>query len=412
MTLALAADALPPGPLDDVTVILGSDAQVERPSLAGRVVRVPSELELALPPSLAGSSRLYVTVRARARLDGAKVTLGATAELPATAPARIALQLERTDGEGPGLRAGAALAYEPGSRRLILVGGRRGGQPLADLWTWDGARWRRGPDPAFAARSDHTLALDARPGRGRLLLHGGRGADGAVRGDAWEYDGTAWSQLPSGPAPRALAALAPVADGLLLSGGLDGRDAALGDTWLWDGQSWREQTTARDACPDEPPAVASRPRCRAGAALVSSGSGALLLGGRLGPQPLSAAAAELDEVAWRWTGSTWSALSVSTPAVLARWLPSAAALPGGQVLIGAGRSSGGPRQDFYLLDATTGSAHPILGLGPEPRHAAALAYDPARGEALLVGGEAASGELRSTAAFDPATAAWDLLASD
>lgn len=406
VTLALDGEGALAGPLDDVTVIVQAGATAWRPPLRERLVRLPSELLLQLPAGLATEPRLRMTVRAGR--DGTR--LAAAGELLRDGrPGRLPLTLERVEADGPSARSSATLAHDPVSGRLILTGGRRGGAVLAEQWSWDGARWHKATEAGLPARSGHAVALD--PRRGRLLLFGGRGSDGALLGDTWLFDGAAWQRSEAaGPPARAHAALAPVADGLLLSGGTGATDASLGDTWLWDGQGWREVTSARDACPDERPATASGPRCRTGASLVPVGEAAFLLGGLLGPRPTSPP--ELDEAAWRWGGAGFSALPVSPAAALQRWLGVAAPLPGGRVLLGGGQSSGGPRQDFYILDTSSGRAGPLLGLAPPARSEAALAYDPLRDEAILFGGEGreqqATVELADTWSFYPA-AGWERL---
>lgn len=406
VTLALSGPAsLPEGTLDDVTVILRRGGKAERHALRDRVVRLPALLALPLPAADAGTEPpLNVTVRGRFTDGGTRRGLGASAELPLTGSA-LPLQLVRTDEEGPGARAGAALGFDPQSRRLILLGGRRGAAVLADAWAWDGARWSRLPEPGLPARSAHSLALD--PVRGRLLLFGGRGQDGAPLGDTWSYDGAAWQRLATaGPAPRSAAALTPVAAGLLLSGGIGASDTGLGDTWRWDGASWSEAAPA-DPCPPDAPLSPSGPRCRGGAVLLPLAGQAFLFGGLLGPRPLAGLSArpEVDDVAWRWDGTEWSAApadmntSASAAALLARYFHATTALSTTQGLIGGGDSPGGLRQDFYVLEATTGRARPLLGPAPPPRAETALAYDPDRDEAILTGGRGATGELADAWSF-------------
>ncbi|MFO0574141.1 MAG: kelch repeat-containing protein [Polyangia bacterium] len=406
LTLVLDGASGLAGPLDDVTVIVQAGATTWRPPLRERLIRLPSALSLQLPACVAAEPRLRVTVRAR--LAGARL-VAAGERVRDGQPARMPLTLEPIETDGPGARLGAALAHDPVSGRLLLIGGRRGSTVLSEPWAWDGARWQKQAEPGLPARSGHAVALD--PQRGLLLLFGGRGADGALLADTWLYDGAAWQRVAvAGPPARAHTALAPVAGGLLLSGGVGATDAALGDTWSWDGQGWREVTAARDACPDERPATASGPRCRTGASLVAAGPAALLLGGLLGPRPTSPP--ELDEVAWRWDGGSFAALPVSPATVLQRWLGAAAPVSDGRVLIGGGQSSGGPRQDFYLLEASSGRASPLLGVAPPARSEAALAYDPLRDEAILFGGEGreqqAAVELADTWSFHPA-AGWERL---
>lgn len=406
MTLVLSGPASRPGgTLDDVTVILRRGGKAERHTLRDRVVRLPAQLSLPLPAAgAAPEPRLGVTVRGRFTDNDFRQGLGVSAELSLTASA-LPLQLVRTDEEGPGARAGAALGFDPRSRRLILLGGRRGAVVFADAWAWDGARWSRMPEPGLPARSGHALALD--PVRDRLLLFGGRGQDGAPLGDTWSYDGAAWQRLSTdGPPARSAAALAQAGAGLLLSGGLGAGDIGLGDTWRWDGASWSEAAPA-DPCPKDAPLSPSGPRCRGGAVLLPLGGQAFLLGGLLGPRPLAGLPGrpEIDDVAWRWDGAAWSAApadmsaSASAAALLARYNHAATALSTTQALIGVGDSPGGLRQDFYVLEALSGRARPLVGPAPTPRAETALAYDPDRDEAILTGGRGATSELADAWSF-------------
>jgi hypothetical protein len=45
--------------------------------------------------------------------------------------------------EGPSLRIGHAMAYDPAHRRTILFGGSDRRAQFGDLWSWDGAGWHR-----------------------------------------------------------------------------------------------------------------------------------------------------------------------------------------------------------------------------------------------------------------------------
>ncbi|MEA2671219.1 MAG: hypothetical protein QOG45_1439, partial [Chloroflexota bacterium] len=67
-------------------------------------------------------------------------------------------------------------------------------------------------------RSDAAMASD--PAHHRALLFGGHGPGGLL-GDTWSWDGRRWSHeiLPSGPAPRASAAMSAGAGGVVLFGG-------------------------------------------------------------------------------------------------------------------------------------------------------------------------------------------------
>jgi hypothetical protein len=100
-------------------------------------------------------------------------------------------------GSAPSLRHEHALAYDPVARVTYLFGGfDSDGNPLGDLWSWDGSRWTpllTASSPAH--RGDCGLAFDS--ARGKLVLFGGLNADWATYvqnpsgtpflRDTWEY---------------------------------------------------------------------------------------------------------------------------------------------------------------------------------------------------------------------------------
>src|SRR5262249_34053705 len=133
-----------------------------------------------------------------------------------------------------GTNDAAAIAYDPGSRSVLLYFKPQGGS--GQTWRWDGATWtelhpRTTPDVVTGS-----LAFDG----SRLLLFGT--PFGQVQGQyvtqtgAW--DGTDWSLLAPAvrlPVAYAFAAAYDQARGRLVvyldyTGGPE--------TWLWDGAAW------------------------------------------------------------------------------------------------------------------------------------------------------------------------------
>ena len=91
--------------------------------------------------------------------------------------------------------------------------------------------------------------------RRRTLLFGGMTATGALLGDTWEWDGSAWLLISStGPSPRLGHAMAyDAARGrVVLTGGVvpDVSTAALADAWEWDGATWSEIMPASTDAPE------------------------------------------------------------------------------------------------------------------------------------------------------------------
>ena len=434
MTLALSAAGLDPtlgSPvvLDNLELIVRVGDTTRRVRFDDQVISAPDTLPLALP-ELASNPQQRIAVYLRANINVGAVTqeVGAVAQRLATetlAPS-YALALSPTCVAAPcalpPARHGATLAFEPHSRHLVLFGGRRqDGTALGDTWEWDGLGWQSVATPsAPAARAGHTVALDAR--RGNLLLFGGAGGDEnnpQPLADTWEYLGAAagWQQLTAaGPPARYQAAMASAAigdqnslAGVLLYGGTGATGSTLGDTWVWNGQSWSALPLQSDPCPTAPPATPLLPRCRSQAGLIATASQqALLVGGRLGPVSPDATP-ELDTVVWLWDGARWSPAPIyRPPTVLGRYghfAGRAPAAPGPQALVALGDSPSGLRQDSFLLDLTSGQFAPQLGLAPDPRAEAAVAYDEERDEVLLFGGRGSPALLSDTWSFTP-SAGW------
>lgn len=200
--------------------------------------------------------------------------------------------VERTPTSGsPPPREGAALAYDSARRRVVLFGGATATELLDDTWTWDGAAWT--PVTATiapSARFVHGMAFD--PAHGEIVLFGGLGAQGRL-GDTWTWDGRAWRRAGAlGTSPPARLGhgmtFAPREGWIVLHGG-DSR----GDTWTWDGSAWTEVTSPG---PRPPPDIR--------VALTSNKDGHVLFAG--------------DDATWLWDGATWSDRTPETPFILHR----------------------------------------------------------------------------------------------
>ncbi|HKG91282.1 MAG TPA: hypothetical protein VKA84_05300 [Gemmatimonadaceae bacterium] len=235
---------------------------------------------------------------------------------------------------GPGRRRAHAMAYDPGRRVVVLVGGVRerpgggGEEMLHDAWRYDGRRWL--PDGEAPALATPQLAYD--PRRRALLLAGYRSDRPGARwlllyrrqaDEGWRLVDSA-GPMTTGPLRIAYDARRSV---LVVPALADSEPAV----WEWDGGAWRRRAAA---------AGPSR-RTRYGFAFDARAHRSVLVGGR------GEAARDLLGDAWSWDGSRW------TP------LPAA---------------DSGPR--------------------PGPRASTTLLYDPARSRLALYGG-LSSGELVS-----------------
>ena len=144
----------------------------------------------------------------------------------------------------PAPQIGGRIAYDKTHGEVVMFGGQgdvpcnfrtgddvirsQGLAPLAtpgpgDTWTFDGASWtRHTPTSTPAARTRHAMAWD--PLQARVLLVGGDDCEcmssdrGGLRSanmipglpnDAWQWDGTTWTPLPSLPSPPSFFSVGP-----------------------------------------------------------------------------------------------------------------------------------------------------------------------------------------------------------
>ena len=182
------------------------------------------------------------------------------------------------------------LAFDPGSERVLMVGGGDdAGNLTMETWAWDGIDWSRAAEVGPVGRAHHGLVSD--PGHSSVFLYGGY--DGAnVFDDFWEWDGTDWSELDiTGPGPRSHFGLA-ISDQaeMLLFGGATGPrsfETMVADTWLVTGGSWQALEVGG-------------PSARLSPALGFERSlGLFVLYGGFGPD-----GEELGDT-WQFDGSTW-----------------------------------------------------------------------------------------------------------
>lgn len=203
------------------------------------------------------------------------------------------------------------------------------------------AFWTAIPAAGPAARWDHTLAAD--PETGRLVLFGGRDANGAPFADTWLYSTAddAWEALPApGPAARFGQAVTvdPAARALWLFGGQADGATFFNDVWKFDldALTWTEATTGE-----------ARPSPRYGASAVLDDQGRLLIShgftfeGRFDDTwPL-----DLQEAGPAWTEIVQDGIVPN-----ARASHDAAVLDGVVYLFG-GYGVNGPLADFWTLEA-------------------------------------------------------------
>jgi len=143
-------------------------------------------------------------------------------------------------------RIGFALGHD--GRHVVMFGGARETRELIEAadatWALIDARWVLQPtDTAPSARAGAAMAYDA--ARGKLVLFGGDDGTGEGPFDTWEWDGARWAQVAAfGPPPRTghVMVYDPARACVVLFGGLG--PGELSDTWEWDGARWTERVSA------------------------------------------------------------------------------------------------------------------------------------------------------------------------
>lgn len=286
----------------------------------------------------------------------------------------------------PGGRSGAAWAYDPSLRSIVLFGGYA---PVAysttflnDTWTWANGSWSfvpvsSGPSP----RAYSTMVYD--PAVGAMILFGGyvgypAGGGGPQRptNETWEFTGTAWKNATGsgGPSPRADAGMAyDAADRyLLLTGGL-GSGGFLKDTWKFANGAWHQLR------------VSPAPSARAGAAVAYNPSTmqVVLFGGVA--RSKGGVTFALNDT-WTFAGGSWtnaSPASAPTPRANASLVYDART--GQTLLFGGTAPATGALNDTWSF-SLGGWRSVALSPTPAPRALAGWAYDPAVRAAVLFAG--------------------------
>jgi len=191
-------------------------------------------------------------------------------------PARTSWTQRANTGPDAGTRSGHAMAYDPGTKKVLMFSGW---QPTASFyiagqWEWDpvGSAWvqRASTGTQPVARHDHAMVYN--PDRQRIVMFGGEDATASPRrNDIWEWNGATgtWEDcMPAVPAtmmpaPRYGHTLAydSARQKVVMRGGNTGAGTAVGawvnETWEWtagtgaacSSGSWAPVTTTGTAPP-------------------------------------------------------------------------------------------------------------------------------------------------------------------
>jgi hypothetical protein len=291
----------------------------------------------------------------------------------------------------PPPQVGAAMAYDTASGKLVLFGrSTEDNDPTCSppssqiycalTWTWNGTDWHHEtPDHSPLARGAAGMAYD--PDNG-VVLFGGccktSNGDSYAYDETWAWDGSDWSKLSPDHSPtrRGDEAMAydPLSQQIILFGGQDGSivndrrtssGLEAGEWWTWNGSDWTEQS----------PGTNPQIRTEASLAYDQAARNVVLFGGAF------------SNDTWTWDGAVWTQHK-PTGSPSAR---SAAAMAYDsnhqRVVLFGGHNSDHPGglDDTWTWDGsdwTQKSPHH----SPPKRTAAAFAYDPATGTAVLFGG--------------------------
>ena len=160
---------------------------------------------------------------------------------------------ELLDTSGPAGLDGAALAYDPVRRRVVMFGGQTvdtSGREFAvdGTYEWDGNGWLKIPT-TLAPNARRFARMIYHPGLRRIVMYGGLAGqlgDISVFHDVWLWDGDRWT-LAGGDPPPGRANFGMVYDSarkvVVVFGG-DASGTSDNSTWEWDGTTWRGMTTA------------------------------------------------------------------------------------------------------------------------------------------------------------------------
>lgn len=177
-----------------------------------------------------------------------------------------------------------------------------------------------------------------------IYLASGHGTAG-IYDDAWSFNGSGWSQLPSVPwAARSYAGMVSFQGKIWLMGGIN-NSGYLNDVWSFDGTNWVSHGNA--------PWVG---RGRFGIAVLNNKI--YVFGGRT-----DAAGDSVDDM-WSFDGTTWTPLAVSAPWSGGRNAFATVVSNNKIVAIGGTNRNGGPYNDIWVFNGMTwaqSATQPLTG---------------------------------------------------
>jgi len=140
-----------------------------------------------------GNGNSVVAADGRLMLLAAERGVSECGELQRARVFRISLENELTDAQSPGPCFSQQVPATAFAGGIVLFAGWNGPHSPAESWTWSNGRWQR-TESAPTRRRGAAAAYD--PIRKRVVLFGGTD-DNGILGDTWEFDGTRWSRIRS-----------------------------------------------------------------------------------------------------------------------------------------------------------------------------------------------------------------------
>jgi hypothetical protein len=149
------------------------------------------------------------------------------------------------------------MTWDPVRNVAILFGGVVNNSMLGDTWRWNGTGWSQVPTGTGPpARMRHAMSFD--PTTGRIVLFGGANGYSASNylNDTWEWNGTQWQQVATAQSPPPLVGACmmhdPVQSRMLLVGQpATGPSSSSMEAWEYDGTTWTLLSTAAAYLPNQ-----------------------------------------------------------------------------------------------------------------------------------------------------------------
>jgi len=316
-------------------------------------------------------SALVIAGGAVAVVAAAAVPAAANAARPATPASSVLLS--------PSARYDAAMDYDAATGNIVLFGGTtHRGAVLGDTWTFNGSAWTQ-LSPATSPRARGATAMAYDQAAGNMVMYGGQVDNGVFPVGTWIWDGTTWTQLSPSPTPpqvfSAFTAYDPAAGNIVLFGG-NQSTSLVHQTWTWNGATWAQQSPARHPSAREQGAMA-----------YDSGTHQMVLFGGAG---LVAGHTACLRDTWTWDGTIWTRLSPATrPQACSGTAMAYDQATGQLVLFGGARILHSGRVQFlnqtWTWNGTTWTQQ-SPATSPPARDSASMTYDPAIGQVVLFGG--------------------------